>query len=111
MNTDLKTKKVALIINTDSYERVSFALALATSYLSLGFEVSIFFTYKGVLRLRKGYEDDDWMKKLPKILEQLEIFRNEGGKIYVCPAAMTFHNLTINDLTSNIDGIRGLVDF
>jgi len=27
MNTDLKTKKVALIINTDSYERVSFALS------------------------------------------------------------------------------------
>jgi predicted peroxiredoxin len=111
MNTDLKTKKVALIINTDSYERVSFALALATSYLSLGFEVSIFFTYKGVLRLRKGHEDDDWMKKLPKISEQLEIFRNEGGKIYVCPAAMAFHNLTINDLTSNMDGIRGLVEF
>jgi predicted peroxiredoxin len=51
------------------------------------------------------------MKKLPKISEQLEIFRNEGGKIYVCPVAIAFHNLTINDLTSNIDGICGLVDF
>jgi len=74
MNTDLKTKKVALIINTDSYERVSFALALATSYLSLGFEVSIFFTYKGVLRLRKGYEDDDWMKNYQKYQNNLKSF-------------------------------------
>jgi len=51
------------------------------------------------------------MKKLPKISKQLEIFRNEGGKIYVCPVAIAFHNLTVNDLTSNIDGIRRLVEF
>lgn len=50
-------------------------------------------------------------EKLSKISEQLEIFRNEGGKIYVCPVAIAFHNLTVNDLISNIDGIRGLVDF
>jgi predicted peroxiredoxin len=103
--------KIALIINTSFYERVSSALALALAYSALGGNVSVLFYYEGVLRLRKGYEDEGWKEKLPKISEQLKHLRNYGGKIYACPAAMAYHNLTKDDLTNELDGVRGLVEF
>ncbi|MCL7388604.1 MAG: DsrE family protein [Thaumarchaeota archaeon] len=119
--------KKAIIINTASYERVAFALSLAAAYSTLGEEVSILFTYGGVLRLKKGHEDEigeetnAWIKKevsieerkdsLPKISEYLRVIRSFGGRIYACPAAMAFHNLTRDELTDDLDGVRGIVSF
>jgi len=48
---------------------------------------------------------------LPKISEQLKLLRGFGGKIYACPAAMAFHNLTRDQLTDDLDEVRGLVTF
>jgi peroxiredoxin family protein len=126
-SNDLKARKKAIIINTASYERVAFALTLATAFSALGEKVSVLFSYGGILRLRKGHEDEigeetnGWMKKeifarktennLPKISEQLKLFRSFGGKIYACPAAMAFHNLTKDELTDDLDDVRGLVSF
>jgi len=122
-----KVKKKAIIINTASYGRVLFALTLATAFSALGEKVSVLFSYGGILRLRKGHEDeigeetDSWMKKeifarkrednLPKISEQLKLLHSLGGKIYACPAAMAFHNLTRDELTDDLDDVRGLVSF
>jgi len=122
-----KMRKKALIINTASYERVAFALTLATAFSALGEKVSVLFSYGGILRLRKGHEDEigeetnSWMKKdsfarkrednLPKISEQLKLLRSFGGKVYACPAAMAFHNLTRDELTDDLDDVRGLVSF
>jgi len=64
-----KMRKKALIINTASYERVAFALSLASAFAALGEKVSVLFSYGGVLKLRKGHEDEigeetnGWMKK------------------------------------------------
>jgi peroxiredoxin family protein len=108
---EFKARKVGIIINTFSYERVSNALSLATVYATLGYSVIVFFWYEGVLRLRRGLEDEGWREKLPRISDQLRILRSYGGRVYVCPAAMAYHNLTIEDLTNEIDGVRGLVEF
>ncbi len=126
-NHQTRIQKKALIINTASYERVVSALNLATVSSALGETVYVLFSYGGILRLRKGFEDevgeetDESIRKeihkrrrkngLPKISEQLKLLRSLGGKIYACPAAMAFHNLTMDELTDNTDGVRGLASF
>lgn len=116
--------KKAVIINTASYERVSYALSLATVAASLGEKVCVLFGHGGIVRLRKGLEDsvgeetEEWIREtirrgienraLPKISEQLSMLRRFGGLVYACPTAMALHNLTIDDLTGELDGVRGL---
>lgn len=120
-------RKKAIVINTASYERVAFALNLATASSALGEKVYVLFGYGGILRLRKGCEDDigeetnAWIRKeifkekekngLPKISEHLKLLRSLGGKIYACPAAMALHNLTKGELTDYVDDVRGLASF
>ena len=122
-----RTRKKALIINTASYDRVASALNLATASSALGEIVCVLFSYGGILRLRKGLEDeigeetDELIRReirrrkrkngLPKISEQLKLLRSLGGKIYACPAAMAFHSLTRDNLTDHVDGVRGLASF
>lgn len=122
-----KTRKKAIIINSASYERVAFALNLATASSALGEKVYVLFSYGGILRLRKGREDEigketnAWVRKeifkgkkkngLPKISEHLKLLRSLGGKIYACPAAMALHNLTKDELTDYVDDVRGLASF
>lgn len=119
--TEIKKKK-AIIINTASYERVVLALALATVSAALGESVSVLFSYGGILRLRRGHEDEieeetnTWIKEkrknsLPKISEYLKHLRSFGGKIYACPAAMAYHDITKDELTDECDEIRGLAAF
>lgn len=120
-------EKIAMIINTASYERVSFGLAIAAAAAALGKEVSILFGHGGVVRLRKGFTDEvgdetaDWLREqiknglekghVTRISESLEIIRKLGGKVYACPAALTFHGLTEEDLIEELDEIRSMVEF
>lgn len=113
-----------IIVNTASYDRVSYALSLAAAAAALGEKVCMFFAHGGIVRLRRGFEDnvgeetDRWMRdivrqglekrSIPRISEQLRIFRKLGGKIYACPAAMALHSLTREDLIEELDGIYGL---
>lgn len=120
-------EKIAVFINTASYDRVSFALGLASAAAALGSEVYILFGYGGLVRLRKGFVDkvedetDSWIKEqiksglqrggVTKISESLEILRRLGGKVYACPAAMALHNLSREDLIDELDEVRGIVEF
>lgn len=121
-------EKIAIIINTASYERVSFGLAVAAAAAALGKEVSILFGYGGAMRLKKGCTDEvgdetaDWLRgqiktglekgHVTKISESLQIVRKLGGKVYACPAALTFHSLTEEDLIiEELDEIRSVVEF
>lgn len=120
-------RKKAFIINTASYERVSFALSMAATSAALGDEVHVFFSYGGILRLRKGHEDEigeetaEYVRKdllegqrkggLLKISETIRLLRSLGGKIYACPTAMALHNLTRSDLIDDIDEICGVATF
>ena len=50
--------KVALIVNSSSYERVSYALSIATISAAHLKDVHVLFTYGAVRRLVKGKTDD-----------------------------------------------------
>lgn len=118
--------KIAFFINTSSFERVSFSLAIAVSYAALNNEVNILFGYSGIQRLKKdiideiGDETDILIREkirygiqkkgVTKISESLEMIKKLGGKIYACPAAMALHNLTREDLI-DLCQVRGIVEF
>jgi len=120
-------KKMALIINSASYELVAFALSLATAAAALGNEVSVLFGYGGLVRLQKGFTDQvgeetaGWVRKqikagikkgsVSKISEMLETLRRLGGKVYACPTAMALHNLIRSELIDGVDKVCGLAQF
>lgn len=119
--------KVAVIVNSPSYDRVVYALTLALLNASLGREVHILFTYGAITRLRKkgadqvGEETEAWIREtvrkgvakgtLPRISELLRDLKRFGGRIYACVSAMALHNLTRDELVEEVDQVTGLMAF
>lgn len=120
-------EKVALIINSASYDRVEHALTIATVSATLGREVHVLFTHSGLLRLKKGFTDKigeetaAWIREtveagikkgsMRKISELLTELKRFGGKIYACPAAMALHSVTKDELIDEVDKICGITTF
>lgn len=50
-------RRLALIINTAAYDRVAFALNVASAGAASGQEVSLLFGYGGLLRLKRSCSD------------------------------------------------------
>lgn len=119
--------KVALIINNSSFDRVSYALTIASTSAAHFKEVHVLFTYGAVLRLVKhrtddiGEETDVWIRReiklgleeghMKKISEMINYLKGFGGKIYACSAAIAFHHIAINDLVEAVDEIIGISSF
>ena len=119
--------KLAIIINSPSYDRVSYALSIAAMSAAQFNEVHVLFTYGAVLRLVKGRvnvvsdETEAWIRKdverglengtIKKISELISFLQGFGGKIYACVAAMQFHNITKDDLIDVIDERIGISTF
>jgi len=119
--------EIGIIINTSLYERVSYALNLAQVYSVMGAKVKILFGYDGIVRLRKDLIDD--FKRytgnhvsddiagavlsgaIPKISEQIKELRKFGVEIFACPAAMALHNIALNEMIENLDGVTGIYEF
>lgn len=122
-----KTERLALVIDTASYERVTFALGMASASAVIGNDVSVLFGHGGVIRLKKGSTDQigaetaSWIRGKMKagvesgtiapVSELLSVLKRAGGKIYACPTAMDLHNITINELVPEVDEVRSLVRF
>ncbi len=120
-------ERVALIINTGSFERVSYALTVACMYAALGKEVAVLFTYGALFRLIKsradevGEETDSSIRQRLKeglqkgsirsVSEALNELKRFGGKIYACVAAMSFYDVVKDDLIDEVDGIIGIAAF
>jgi peroxiredoxin family protein len=120
-------EKVAIIINSASYERVEYALTVALSSAAVGKEVHILFTYGAVTRLKKGDTDKvgeetpEWVRKsiriglkkgsIQRVSELLKNLKRLEAKIYACVAAMALHNLTKDELVEEVDEVTGIVSF
>lgn len=119
--------KLALVINTASYERVSFALGLAAAAAATGKDVRILFGHGGIVRLKSGCVDQlgeetdggvrsqvKWgigTGRLPLITELLAALKKLGGKVYACPTALELHQIREEQLVSEVDEVRSLVTF
>jgi len=119
-------EKMALIVNSASYDRVSYALSIANISAAQLKDVYVFFTYGAVLRLLEGRADevgeetDAWVRKsvkkglekgtMQKISELLQFSKGFGVKIYACSAAIAFHDISEEELVT-VDGVMGISSF
>lgn len=120
-------RKVGIIINSASYDRVAYSLSVASMYSLNGNEVHVMFTYGAIIRLVKGNADnvgeetETWIretviaasknKSIPRISETLKWLHDFGGKIYACVAAMATHNLVKDDLTEEVEEVTSISGF
>jgi len=119
--------KVAIIINNPSFDRVSYALTIASTSAAHFKEVHVLFTYGAVRRLVKdrvddvGEETDAWIRMdiesgvergyIKRISEMISFLKGFSGKIYACSAAIAFHRITTNDLIDEVNEIIGISTF
>lgn len=119
-----ENKRLVLIVCTPSYFRVTNALSIAVTAAAVGIDTRIYFTYGGILRLKKdfvdyiGDETDMWIRdklqssldkgSIPKISELLDTLVAVDAKIYACPSAMAFHNISKDELVEHVTEIRSV---
>ena len=127
MPVTAKKDKLAFVINTASYERVSFALGLAAAAAATGKDVRVLFGHSGVMRLREGCVDqlgeetESWVRgqvkwgigtgRLALITELLDALTKLGSKVYACPTALELHQIKPEQLVKEVDEVRSLVTF
>ncbi|MSP81729.1 MAG: hypothetical protein EXQ94_02070 [Alphaproteobacteria bacterium] len=114
--------KLSLIVFSDGYERVHYALALASSALAIGRAATLFFTMGGIRALIRADEDgaQGW-RSLPGA-ERDEEFAAEGlatfeemlaacvalgGKFLVCKMGLKAEGLTTDDLRPDVTVAHG----
>lgn len=123
----MEQAKVAIIINSPSYDRVSYALSMAAVWAAQLKEVHVLFTYGAVCRLVRGRVDevgeetDGWIREdvklglendsIQRISGMISYLKGFGGRIYACVAAMAFHNVAKDGLIEEVDEAIGISTF
>ncbi len=114
-------KKMTIILHSGDLDKVSSALILGTGALSMGMNVSIYFTFFGLQRLKKGKLAagglskmnflglGKWMisKRMKKAkVESLDTlmkdFKDLGGRIIACEMTMSVMGVCMDDLDKTI---------
>ena len=114
-------KKAAIIVHSGDMDRIYSALILGNGALAMGMEVSLFFTFWGLQRLKKGGLEKGplskmnmlglgkWMikRKMKKAkvasLEKLmQDFKELGGKILACDMTMDIMGVKREDLRDDL---------
>jgi len=118
MNEDnTKSERVTIVLHSGDMDKVYSALIIANGALAMGMEASIFFTFWGLQRLRKGALEKGplskmnllglgkWMvtRRMKKahvasLERMLQDFRELGGKIMACDMTMEIMGMHPEDL-------------
>ncbi len=120
-------EKVAMIVNSGDYDRVSYALSIAKVAGALGMDVHMLFTYGGLSRLVKGRVDklgsmaDTYIRErleqglakgtVAKLSDDISEAKKFGLKVYACVSAMGILGVTKNELIEEVDQVMGLAQF
>ena len=113
--------KATIIVHSGDMDKVYSALIIANGAMAMGMEVSLFFTFWGLQRLKKGGLDKGplskmhllglgkWMvtRKMKKVgvasLEKLlDDFNELGGKILACDMTMEIMGIKKEDLRDDL---------
>jgi len=116
-------EKATIIVHSGDYDKVYSALIVANGALSMGMEASIFFTFWGLQRLRKGQLDKGplskmhmlglgkWMikrrmrkKNVASLDRLLADFVDLGGKVMACDMTMDLMGVRQEDLREDLIG-------
>jgi len=113
--------KATIIVHSGDMDKVYSALIIANGALAMGMEASLYFTFWGLQRLKKGDLDKGplskmnmlglgkWMvkRKMQKVgvvsLEKLlQDFKELGGKILACDMTMEIMGIKKEDLRDDL---------
>lgn len=120
--------KLSIIVSSDKLDKIYPAAILASAAAAMDWEAELFFTFWGLLALKKGYEPSDitldyaqYKEALVKAVDSglMPKWKNlikdgkEKGKlkIYACSATMSVFNIKKEDLEDFVDGILGAASF
>ncbi|MBC7292604.1 MAG: DsrE/DsrF/DrsH-like family protein [Thermoleophilia bacterium] len=113
--------KVTIVLHSGDFDKLYSALIIGTGALAMGMEASIFFTFWGLMRLKKGQLDKGPLSKMNMLglgkwmvkrrmrrsgvvsLERLaQDFKDLGGKILACDMTMEIMGLRPADLRQDL---------
>jgi peroxiredoxin family protein len=121
-DSDAPPTKLSLIVFSDGYERVHYALALASSALAIGRQATLFFTMGGIRALIRADEDgmlgwrslpgaerdeDFAAEGLATFEELLAACMSLGAKMLVCEMGLKAEGLTADDLRPDVTIVQG----
>jgi len=120
-------ERLTIIVNSDAYDRVNYALSIAKVGAAQGMDVHMLFTFGGLRRLVRGRADELGEEtgvvirasiekglavgSVAKISEQIKDAKKLGVNIYACVSAMAVLGLSKDDLVKEVDGILGISTF
>ncbi len=115
------TEKTTIIVHSGELDKIFSALIIGTGSLSMGMEVSLYFTFWGLQRLKKGELDKGplskmnmlglgrWMVKkrmkaagVEELHKLMSDFRELGGKVIACEMTMEVMGITRSELREDL---------
>ena len=102
----MEKRELAILFTVDpkeDIERASMGMSVANAALATDVDVKIFFACGGINVLRKGYVDGLEAPHFAGIKELLDLFMEEGGKVYACSPFLHGRNISAEDL---IEGVK-----
>lgn len=113
--------KMSIIVHSGDMDKLCSALILATGALAMGMEASLFFTFWGLMRLKKGGLERGglsrmnmlglgrWMMRrrmkranVASLERLLKDFKELGGKIIACDMTMEIMGIKMEDLREDL---------
>jgi len=113
--------KVTIIAHSGEMDKIYSAMIVANGALAMGMEASIFFTFWGLQRLKKGALEKGplskmnllglgkWMVKqrmkkanVASLEKLLQDFKELGGKIMACDMTMEIMGIKLEDLRQDL---------
>ena len=113
--------KLTIVVHSGDMDKVYSALIIATGALAMGMEASLFFTFWGLMRLRKGGLEKGPLSKMHMLglgkwmirrrmrkanvasLERLFTdFKELGGRVIACDMTMEIMGIKADDLRQDL---------
>lgn len=98
----------------DTPTRLATPLQQAMTALALDAEeVTVVFTMEGTRLLKKGVAEKIYTHEGAdqSIYETIQIAKECGVNLYVCPSSLKMHNLTLDDCIPELDGAMGAAGY
>jgi len=118
---DAMAEKVSIVVHSGDMDKIYSALIIGNGALAMGMEASLFFTFWGLMRLKKGGLDKGPLSKMNMLglgkwmigrrmkqanvatLERLfKDFRELGGKVIACDMTMEIMGVKPEDLREDL---------
>ena len=115
------TEKLSIVVHSGDMDKIYSALIIGNGALAMGMEASLFFTFWGLMRLKKGGLEKGPLSKMNMLglgkwmirrrmkktnvasLERLfKDFRELGGKVIACDMTMEIMGVKPDDLRQDL---------